>query len=268
MAGRTLPPSALPVGAVEDGVTCSVNVPCPSKPVMSEGRRLPVCSNVPEDKLNLVVCDGVSEDGECGEELLELYGFGVHVEECEACGTGESMGEEVMHGRLKRCVAFWEEMGASRWVLDILERGYRLPFVKEPPSGIEGNQSSCWSHKQFVSDAVQALMDCGSAVEVQRNEVVFVSPLGVVEGALKCRLILDLRTVNKCLTAQKFKLDDIRTACKLFQKGDYVVTFDLKSGYHHVDIAEEHWKYLGFSWEGKFYCFVSALWFIYCTLCF
>ena len=27
------------------------------------------------------------------------------------------------------------------------------------------------------------------------------------------------------------------------KKGDYVFTFDLKSGYHHVDIHQEHWKY-------------------------
>ena len=34
----------------------------------------------------------------------------------------------------------------------------------------------------------------------------------------------------------------------IFQPGDYMFTFDLKSGYHHVDIQREHWKYLGFEW--------------------
>ena len=33
---------------------------------------------------------------------------------------------------------------------------------------------------------------------------------------------------------------------------DYLFTFDLKSGYHHV---EEHCKYLGFPWHGHFYMF-------------
>ena len=37
--------------------------------------------------------------------------------------------------------------------------------------------------------------------------------------------------------------------------GDYVITFDLKSGYHHVDINEEHWRYLGFYWKKQFYVF-------------
>ena len=41
----------------------------------------------------------------------------------------------------------------------------------------------------------------------------------------------------------------------LFEKVDYLFTFDLKSGYHHVDIAEEHYKYLGFVWHGRFNIF-------------
>lgn len=35
----------------------------------------------------------------------------------------------------------------------------------------------------------------------------------------------------------------------------YLFSFDLKSGYHHVDIAEHHCKYLGFAWGGQFYVF-------------
>lgn len=34
----------------------------------------------------------------------------------------------------------------------------------------------------------------------------------------------------------------------MFKKGDYFTKFDLSSGYHHVDIHPEHWKYLGFDW--------------------
>ena len=39
-----------------------------------------------------------------------------------------------------------------------------------------------------------------------------------------------------------------------------MITFDLKSGYHHVDILEDFWSYLGFSWNDflgrrRFYAF-------------
>ena len=50
----------------------------------------------------------------------------------------------------------------------------------------------------------------------------------------------------------------------MFKKGDLLFKFDLKSGYHHVDIYEPHQKYLGFAWEteGKVNYFVLQ----YCLL--
>ena len=34
-----------------------------------------------------------------------------------------------------------------------------------------------------------------------------------------------------------------------------MITFDLKSGYHHINIAPEHRRFLCFSWGGRFYSF-------------
>ena len=30
---------------------------------------------------------------------------------------------------------------------------------------------------------------------------------------------------------------------------DFLFKFDLKSGYHHIEIFEPHWRYLGFAWN-------------------
>ena len=35
----------------------------------------------------------------------------------------------------------------------------------------------------------------------------------------------------------------------LFRPEDYTFTFDLKSGYHHLNVFSEHWQYLGFAWS-------------------
>ena len=43
--------------------------------------------------------------------------------------------------------------------------------------------------------------------------------------------------------------EDIRIDMLLFQKGDYVFSFDLKSGYHHIDIFEPYRQFLGFCWD-------------------
>ena len=67
--------------------------------------------------------------------------------------------------------------------------------------------------------------------------------------------MINLRHLNQFLWKQRFKYEDLRVAMLLLEKGDYIFSFDLKSGCHHVDIAKEHWKYLGFSWESRFYVF-------------
>ena len=82
------------------------------------------------------------------------------------------------------------------------------------------------------------------------------SPLSVVESKSgKKRLVVNLRHLNMFLWKQSFKYEDLRIAMLLLEKGDYLFSFDLKSGYHHVEIANVHHKYLGFAWGDKFYVF-------------
>ena len=57
------------------------------------------------------------------------------------------------------------------------------------------------------------------------------------------------------LWKDKFKYEDMRTALMFLEKGDFLCTFDLKSGYHHVDIHVDSQKYLGFEWENEHYVF-------------
>lgn len=35
-------------------------------------------------------------------------------------------------GRLEELLAFWKDIGASKWVLDVLRDGYSLPFMSLP----------------------------------------------------------------------------------------------------------------------------------------
>ena len=83
----------------------------------------------------------------------------------------------------------------------------------------------------------------------------------VDNGRRKRRLVINLHYLNQSLWKDKFKYEDLCTAMLMFQKDDYMFSFDLKSGYHHVDIYEPHQQYLGFQWayEGKPQFFVFAV---------
>ena len=63
------------------------------------------------------------------------------------------------------------------------------------------------------------------------------------------RLILDLRHVNKHVYKDKVKFDDWKVMEQYLQQGGYMFKFDIKQGYHHVDVDTTHQKILGFSWK-------------------
>ena len=176
------------------------------------------------------------------------------------CASDSKEHGVTVQGRLCQHSQFWiEELEASEFVRGIILQGYRLPFSVFPPPLISRNHHSAFQHADFVSDAITDLGQSGCVVQTTVCPTVC-SPLQVVVNAKgKRRLVLDLRYVNQYLCQSKFKYEGLNLVPSMFQKGDYVFTFDLKSGYHHVDIHVDSQTYLGFSWgEGvqrRFYVF-------------
>ena len=52
------------------------------------------------------------------------------------------------------------------------------------------------------------------------------------------------------------RYEDLNTAGNYLEKGKYLFSFDLKSGYHHVEIFPNHTQYLCFSWNHIYYKFM------------
>lgn len=167
--------------------------------------------------------------------------------------------EPYLRHRLRRHVQFWQSFVTSSFVLGILLTGYMLPWIAGPPSEPHRfpNHPSAFEHASFVTDAVSSLSATGTIQPVSDPPFI-VSPLGVVPKAEdKLRLILDLRFLNQFLQVTKFKYESIRMLADLCLPKDLLFTVDLKSGYHHIDIFEPHWKYLGFQWKGQYYVFTQ-----------
>ena len=60
---------------------------------------------------------------------------------------------------------------------------------------------------------------------------------------------MNLSYLHRFILKQSVWFEDICTLFDLFQSGYFFFTFDLKSGYHHVEIFPDHRQYLGFSWN-------------------
>jgi len=136
-------------------------------------------------------------------------------------------------------------------VLRIIEEGYRLPFEygNLPACAIFKNNRSAFDHSEFVEREIDVLLSHGSIVEVQSPPTV-VNPLTVsVAASGKHRLVLDAgRYLNCHLRIEKFKFEDLRTLLPYLSQSGYLISFDLTSCYHHVDVWAPHQTFLGFSW--------------------
>jgi hypothetical protein len=125
--------------------------------------------------------------------------------------------------------------------------------VQKPPNTFKKNNNSEEVHSEFVEEAINELLESNRIFEApSRDDLHVISPLSVsVQPSGKRRLILDLRAVNACLYKRKVKFDDHKEALEYFTLNGFMTKFDLKSGYHHLDIFSQHRKYLRFCWTFK-----------------
>ena len=152
-------------------------------------------------------------------------------------------------GRLRKSLMHWKQINAPQFVLETIEFGYKLPLLTTPPSRIFKNNKSALDERAFVEDAIHSLLDVNCIEELVESPGI-INPLSVsIQKSGKKRLILDLRHINRHLFKNKFKCEDVSVAKEVLRPGDFMFSFDLKSGYHHIDIFPEHRKFLAFSWK-------------------
>ena len=137
-------------------------------------------------------------------------------------------------------------MRASKYVIGTLEHGYKIPFRTFPPSFAKGrNNLSSLAYPDFVQKDIEDLLHFGFIKETKEPPFV-INPLTVADNGDKLRLILDCTHINEYIEVPKIKFDDLYILAQFIEKDDFMLKFDIKSGYHHIDIYPEHTKFLGF----------------------
>ena len=124
--------------------------------------------------------------------------------------------------------------------------GYKIPFIYTPPAASFGNDRSAIQHSEFVEQAISDLLIAGSVVQCECAPTV-VNPLSVsIQANGKKRLILDLRYPNQFVKKSKIKFEDAKTMLYSFIdcSQDWLLSFDIKSGYHHIDFFPPDQEFL------------------------
>lgn len=149
--------------------------------------------------------------------------------------------------------------GAARRVLPWLREGVRVRWVDDTPPDPFIRLSAPVrdpQHKSFVNEELHRLLQGGMLREIPREEA-FVSCKARVEpkrDSDKLRLVVNYRgPVNQRAVKHGIRLETLTTLPSVLRRGDFLVTLDLRSGYHHFRFHADSQRYLGFNIVDRFF---------------
>ncbi|MEL6330933.1 MAG: reverse transcriptase domain-containing protein [Planctomycetota bacterium] len=144
--------------------------------------------------------------------------------------------------------------------MSVIEHGYRIPFKGDPCEmpryHAHRNGEGGTTYEPWLRDTLPELIAVGAVEPVtKRPHIVALVDVIPKSTAGKFRLIVDLRPLNKHVLEREFSYETHATFRDLLEENDGMITIDLSSGYHHVDIHPAHRTYLGFKLFGRYYVY-------------
>lgn len=171
-------------------------------------------------------------------------------------------------GSVSDSFSAWEELfKGNSWLLGQISRGVGFVltdssiFCNPSPKRLR-NPAFCYEKENlsFINTEVAALAQKGCVKALTAEEAknpkfaAFTLPLLVAENSEgKKRLCWNGVYANKFIRKKKFKYETLQYAASLAQKGDFMFTLDLKSGYHQFKLQEDLRKFCCFEWDGTVY---------------
>lgn len=149
--------------------------------------------------------------------------------------------------------------GAARVILPWLKEGVRVRWVDDrPPDPFIRLSAPVRDprHKSFLNEELQCLLEGGMIREIPRVEAVCSSPARVEpkRDSDKLRLVVNYRgPVNDCAVKKRLRLETLSVLPAVVRSGDWLVTLDLRSGYHHFRFHPSVQPYLGFNILDRFF---------------
>ena len=160
-------------------------------------------------------------------------------------------------GRLRACLPHWRGFARSKFVLSVLESGYKIEWKGGPPPPcLFSNKPGCFgSNHAFVCEAIGKLRAQGAICPCRRDQLRCVLAMDVnVNSEGKQRLIVDARPVNTYERKRRFKCETMgREGRDVFDGCRFGGSIDISHAYHHIEMAVESRCYLGIEWNGEYF---------------
>jgi hypothetical protein len=162
-----------------------------------------------------------------------------------------------MPGRLKNHLDMWRKTTQDPFVLSVISSGYKITWLDLPPlPTFQKNSPNCFQHVDFITKSICEAESMGVIVETTREFLNNVSPLNVdiKKSNGKRRLIFNAMKINLFMSTPKFKYPQLqKEGREIFRDSDWAYVCDISQAFYHIEIHPTCYKYLGFSWNDKYY---------------
>lgn len=166
----------------------------------------------------------------------------------------DSDSKHFLAGRLQYFVKRWKAWRAPDTLIQIIQ-SYRIPFVAKPPLVIPNLMNHpLQTFKSSEMDKVIVEMLKMRVIEPVSVSPSFVSPIFLISKSDgTSRPIFNLKSLNRYVLVQKFRLINVNKISTFLQPRDWLVKIDLSKAYFHQPIAVSHRRFLRLIYDRQLY---------------
>ena len=145
----------------------------------------------------------------------------------------------------------WQAAGAPAQICAVLRSGLPWQVSRTPPVPRQDAYVRSQHARVWMDAEISRLREVGAlvAAPTRATSALFVVP----KDRDSFRMVVDMRGVNRCLEPEPpaFKYAGLPPVARMLEPGDWMVTLDLKSGYHQLRVSGELAQFLGIRWRGE-----------------
>lgn len=165
-------------------------------------------------------------------------------------------------GKLTLYYNAWKKLGASFWQMRTVKRGLAWTFHTKPvltntPLFFSVNTKE---RQEIMQSHIDTMLKKGAIESVSDPNtpgfysLMFLKP----KKSGELRPIIDLSTLNLCITCPTFKMETAQSIRSVLTKGQWVASLDMKDAYFHIPIRKSFRKYLRFAFMDKIWQFCAC----------
>lgn len=159
-----------------------------------------------------------------------------------------------MAQRLSARLHRWQAITRNTQLLQVIEHGAAAKLETPAQQFYKQSPAVKDRFKRALEVDLQEQLEQGIITEISRDQAKYCSAAHVLwnEEKQKMRMVVDLRTPNAWSPAQRTRYSTLATTVRrMVAPGDFMVTADVKSAFHHVRLQQPWNQYLAFNVLGR-----------------